>query len=587
MQKLFTRWFALALACALMLTAMPALGLAREIDGLDARQLNSINMLNHLVVLTQEINASRNSRLYLEDAYATLINNTSPEAVDSRTLSEIKFLLDMLEGYRMTGVKRERLKYIYEQSRARAMQEAVPNPVGMLSAVRSFSVGSLVASVVYMAVDSKASYDRAMDEAEQTYLQDGWALDDEEARLLHETRRDTFAYMVETVRDYALPGELALNEQAVSDFVEWKNQPNTLQAIQFFEENEDTYRAFGPYWLTLAERYYQNGDYADCLRAVERYSALDMQIFRRDEALARVLPLVIAAAREVQSDTEYVKTARRCVAAILENADNEDWSLRYFAAQTCLELYALTKDVALLSEAYDIALNNVNHLLDKQRELNAAYLAPVAEEKAPSGASKDEKAEIEAYNKLLRAERKAELPPVYEPLLLNCQLLFALADELNVGEEESRRIDGMLHPNGAALFLTSPLDALYWLDSAPEPAREGEVTFSGESLELPAHLLSESAEIVVTVELEGSTTEFSDWTLKKVSRPDANALPSFSAQYSSAAAKDYKFRPGARIHIELRPMPGTVSESHSFDFTAEHAKKLLVFDDVEFVRADA
>ena len=148
MQKLFTRWFALALACALMLTAMPALGLAREIDGLDARQLNSINMLNHLVVLTQEINASRNSRLYLEDAYATLINNTSPEAVDSRTLSEIKFLLDMLEGYRMTGVKRERLKYIYEQSRARAMQEAVPNPVGMLSAVRSFSVGSLVASVV-------------------------------------------------------------------------------------------------------------------------------------------------------------------------------------------------------------------------------------------------------------------------------------------------------------------------------------------------------------------------------------------------------------------------------------------------------
>ena len=413
-----------------------------------------------------------------------------------------------------------------------------------------------------MAVDSKASYDRAMDEAEQTYLQDGWALDDEEARLLHETRRDTFAYMVETVRDYALPGELALNEQAVSDFVEWKNQPNTLQAIQFFEENEDTYRAFGPYWLTLAERYYQNGDYADCLRAVERYSALDMQIFRRDEALARVLPLVIAAAREVQSDTEYVKTARRCVAAILENADNEDWSLRYFAAQTCLELYALTKDVALLSEAYDIALNNVNHLLDKQRELNAAYLAPVAEEKASSGASKDEKAEIEAYNKLLRAER-------------------------NVGEEESRRIDGMLHPNGAALFLTSPLDALYWLDSAPEPAREGEVTFSGESLELPAHLLSESAEIVVTVELEGSTTEFSDWTLKKVSRPDANALPSFSAQYSSAAAKDYKFRPGARIHIELRPMPGTVSESHSFDFTAEHAKKLLVFDDVEFVRADA
>ena len=48
-------------------------------EGLDETQRNSISMLNHLAVLTQEINASQNSRMYLEEAYSMLINNTFPK----------------------------------------------------------------------------------------------------------------------------------------------------------------------------------------------------------------------------------------------------------------------------------------------------------------------------------------------------------------------------------------------------------------------------------------------------------------------------------------------------------------------------
>lgn len=44
-------------------------------ETLNDTQLNSINMLNYLVMLTQEINAATNSRLYLEEAYSSLINN--------------------------------------------------------------------------------------------------------------------------------------------------------------------------------------------------------------------------------------------------------------------------------------------------------------------------------------------------------------------------------------------------------------------------------------------------------------------------------------------------------------------------------
>ena len=192
-------------------------------------------------------------------------------------------------------------------------------------------------------------------------------LDDEQAATLHEIRKGTFNYMVETVRDYDLPGELALTEQAVADYVEWENNSNDLQVIRFFEDNEATYRAFGPYWLALARRYYNVGDYAACLRAFDAYEQLDMDIFRRDYDLAQALPLAIVAARNVQDDAQYARTAARYVQSILDNTDHDDWALRYFAAQTCVELCALTGDESYLQQAYDIALSNVNDLVTQQR----------------------------------------------------------------------------------------------------------------------------------------------------------------------------------------------------------------------------
>ena len=157
-------------------------------EQLDSTQSNSIAMLNYLTVLTQEIRASKNSRLYLEEAYSSLINNTFPNAVDSRTLTQLNSILDTLENYRMISVKRERLEYIYEQNRAQALREAVPNPLGLLSAVQSFSLAKIAASIAYMAVDAYTSYTTYTAQVDLQYLKDGWALDDEEAVALHKPR---------------------------------------------------------------------------------------------------------------------------------------------------------------------------------------------------------------------------------------------------------------------------------------------------------------------------------------------------------------------------------------------------------------
>lgn len=307
-------------------------------------QRNAIAMLNYITVLTQDINASKNSRVYMEEAYSNLINNTYPNAVDSRTLSQMTGLLDTMESYRMIDVKRERLQYVYEQSQAQALRSAVPNPLGLMSAVHSFSLASLIASGIYMAVDSATSYKAYTNAAEQQYLRDGWALDDEEAETLHESRKGTFSYMVKMVNDYDLPGDLTLTEDTVDEFVDWKNNKNVVGRIRFLESNKDTYREYGGYWLILADSYYEDKDYDECLDAVDTYEKMDIRIFRNDYDLAQVLPHAIVAAKEVYSSSKYASYASEKAQEIIDNTEHNDWALRYFAAQTLVDVYDVTKD---------------------------------------------------------------------------------------------------------------------------------------------------------------------------------------------------------------------------------------------------
>lgn len=555
-------------------------------QGLDPTQRNSISMLNHLAVLTQEINASQNSRLYLEEAYSSLINNTFPNAVDSRTLSQLTNILDTLEKYRMVAVKRDRLEYVYEQNRAEALRAAVPSPLGLMSAVQSFNLAKLAASVVYMAVDSVTSYSSASSQADMQYLQDGWVLDDEAATALHNSRKDTFSYMVRIVGDYDLPGDLALSEAAVEEFVEWENNSNVVQRIQFLESNVDTYQALGTYWIVLAESYFENGQYDKCLSAVASYEALDVQIFRNDYEYARILPLAVIASGEVLSGDEYVANVERYLEQIMSNTDYSDWVSHYFAAQAYVELYSRTGKQEYLEKAYDVVVDNVNGLVNVQKELNAEYLAPVKTVEAPKDATKAEKADIDNYNKLLKEERKTALPPVYEPLLLNCELLFALAEELDIAADKQHTADSILHQNGDSIFLTAPLDAQYRFEEMQLDYSGMKTAFDGKKLVLPATLVSEGSVITVTViSAEGDAVSFEDWLVEKVERKEEDNPAAFEVTYQSETAKNHEYTADSRIVIQIsNGIDG--AELVCFEYTTTAEKTLYVFDSLGFRRVE-
>ncbi len=567
-KSLLSMVMAMTLLLGTMIGSFPTSSYAETVE-LTVEQRNAVAMVNYITVLTQSINASKNSRLFMEGAYCSLINNTYPNAVDSRTLSQMTGLLDTMENYRMIAVKRDRLQYIYEQNQAQAIRAAIPSPLGLIGAVQSSSNAKIAASVVYMAVDSITSYTSYTAEADLLYLKDGWALDDEEATVLHNSRKGSFSYMIEMVGDYSLPGDLALTENDVEEFVDWKNNDNVVARIQFLESNQKTYQSCGGYWLTLAESYYSNGDYALCLDAANTYQALGTRIFRRDYELARILPLVISAADEVYDDETYVSAAVKYAQMILDNTDHDDWALRYFDAQIYVDLYAKTGDKEYLLNAYDVVLDTVNYLVGEQRMMNAAYLAPVQETPTPKGSTKAEKSQIKKYNEMLKNARKTELPPVYEPLLLNCDLLFALAAELNISESEQLKIDGIMHPKGEPVFLTIPLDDQYWfLHDVTASSSDFEIEYEGTEVVLPAAYLTANAAITVEV-TEAGTDEadiLSDWKIEKVERKTEGDLSTYQVTYTSDEARNYTWKPGAQIIINVTPKEGSSAPTYLFGY---------------------
>lgn len=563
-----------------------------EEEVLSDTQRNSVNMLNYMTVLTQKINQSPNNQVFLENAYSSLKNDLYPNAVDNKTQAQSTSLLDTINGYRMISVKRDRLEYIYEQNKAQALRQAIPNPMGLLSAVQSGSTLKAAASILYMAVDAKSSYDAASSQADLQFLKDGWELDDQTADELHNSTKNALNYMYNMVRDYDLPGDYALNDESVEAFVSWTAKENLVSKISWLESNQKTYEQFGPYWLELVKDYYDAENYAQCLDALNHYEKVSTRIFRKDLDYAQVLPMAIISARETMSENQYVEFADKYCDLILANtkkySDSEDfdWSKRYFVAQIYLDLYAKTNNAAYLESAYNIAFENVNILADSQKELNKTYLAEVKQIEKKKGATKREKKEVKEYNKALKNERKIALPPVNESLYLNCDLLFALADKLDISQPEKDKIDSILHDNNKRMFLTKALDNRFWFDHKNDmvKAKNIAVEFNGKKLVVPAICVTDRSSIVVSVKRGEKKHVIKDWKVKEVVRPKDSKVSDFEVTYESEKGSKYKYQDGDAITITIVPVSETPKENLVFIYNAKAEKVAFVFNHIAFER---
>lgn len=546
---------------------------ASKLEELSEVQRNSVNMMNYIAVLMQQVIASKSNRLQLESLYSDLLNNVSPNAVDDNTLDEIDQVLDTLENYRMLSVKRDRLKTIYERAQADAIKQAIPNPLTLLSAIESRRAAQLLASAVYMAIDSAASYASAMSDAETEYMQSGWELDDQESENLHNARKGMFSYTVQTVSEYELPGSIALNEEAVSSFVSWEGE-QVANRLRFFEKNSDVYCGLGAYWLLLAQSYQEHANYEECIRAIEVYEQYSTGILRKDRTYAKALTVALLASEQLDDQT-YLDHGKRWAEAILLNSAEDDWALRYYAAQTYVALAGKSGDSGYLALAYETALDNANELLAKQRDLNDTYLAPLAKLDGAANLpwSSDEEKERDNYNKMLESERKVELAPLYEPLLMNLELIRAICTEHPEAVPDTAMADEIVHGAGS-LFLVPALDARYTFSGSESTQDATGIVYDCTELRVPATLVTASATISSEVIADGETTTIDDWSLDHVDRDDSEDVSAFVAVYKSASAKDVHYQDGCEVNLQINPCPKWGLPQIGASFRANSTKKM-------------
>ncbi len=553
-----------------------------SLSSMSDKQLSSISMLNHMTVLSQEINASANSKLFLDNAYSDIVNNINPNAVDEDSMDQIRILLNTIYAYQSIETKRERLRYIFEQNQAKALQDSLPNPILVHAVTNAGNPIKMMVAVASMAADSAASYKAYLSEVENKYLEDGWVLEDSAAENLHESRKEAFSYMVEMCQKHNLDGRLALNEKSVESFVEWENNDNVTRRIDYLEKNRKTYQAYGKYWIVLAESYYEKGEYAKCLQAIETYESMHIDTFRKDHDLAKASAMAIAAAEEVYTDKNSIVSAdEHYLDLLLTNIEPEDWMLRYLAAQSYAKLYSQTNMKAYLEEAYDLIETNVNYLIDVQEDKNDEYLADIVKEEAKKDATKEQKKEIKNFNKWIEEERKVALPPVYQPLVSNCDLLFAIADELRISDAQKQKIEEILFSGDKPLFMTESLNALYHFDQR-DSASDYTISFNGKAFDIPVTLLEQGTSIKVTVKDGSDKTVYEDWSLNKVDRKEKGKVETFTADYSSKDIKKQKYTENSMIHLEIIPPEGSGYDKKGFDFKVSKGKKLFVIDDVNF-----
>lgn len=556
--------------------------------GLTDTQRNSINMLNYMSSLTQKVNVDRKNQLSLESVYNSF-DNLYPNSVDKNTQTQITSLMDTIQGYRMISVKRDRLEYIYEQNRAQAYRKAIPNPMGLLSAVQSGSKIKIAAAVIYMVVDSATSYASAKSQADLEFIKDGWELDDAESAELHNSTKNALNYMIDMVRTYELPGDYALNKGAIEDFVTWSNKPDSQieRKITWFEDNQHTYSEFGPYWLELARDYYKSEKYNKCLDAVKRYKSISTRIFRKDKDYASVLPMAAVAAKETMNKADYVKAASDYCADIYKNTQDKDWILRYFSILIYMDLYSVSGDKTYIEKAYSIARENVNYLVDEQKKLNTEYLSEVKEVKAEKDATKRVRKEIKQYNKSAKAERKIALPPVSEALYLNAEILFGLAKEKNVSSSDKQRIESILHENGESIFLTRALDDKFWFNKTGDSlkAKDIKIEFDGSKLVIPASCITDRSKISIAVSGPNGTKTFEGWEVSVVKRPkNSKNCSEYMVTIKIKEADKYKFQAGETITIKVFPVEDDQNDYLSFNYKVVENKIAFVINGIKFER---
>ena len=450
-------------------------------DGLTSVQRNAMALMNWLSVASVRIGISPGGRLLLDGIYSSLHNDVNRFSVDEKTLTYMEKMLDTIQNFRMFAEKRNHIQYILEQEESQAVWKGVAGALDDLKIDSKDWVGSagapapIAVGIINTAIQvgkGVLTWQQARHDARMTSVNSGWDLDADESNELHKLQNANFRYTWEMARDFNLDGRWILTENTARRLVELEEETDDLTRLRMLEPMRDECTYCSSYWLMLAESYYNTGEWQKCLDAVDFYLSMDIGIFLRDRELAEAIPLAIGALSWLsRSDADFIKRAMPYLTQMRKNTPTDDWRLHISSAMIYLDFCLRTpkgqKNTRLgyYRAAWDEISLVLPGLVREQRRLNEAWLGGVVHVSVADGLTRAQKAEREAYNRMLDERRKTEFPPIYEPLRLCIELLQEIR-EASPGTFEGfaaeYRLDEILHRGNEVLFWNEYMENLSW-----------------------------------------------------------------------------------------------------------------------------
>jgi hypothetical protein len=531
--------------------------------------------------------------LALEEIHNKLVNNINPGTVDPTTQNYLKDLRESIVQWLLFDLQREKIQFTYENEMARLFSQAMPNPLYLLAMGQQVgnmrqqtisitqqnttypywynpsntfqqinmlsrgnplvAIGLLAAESGFMAMDSFIRYNTEKKTAETNLVFANLDLQANELKQIFNSQGKYFDYSV----DLALQNSSSsLPLVAIKAFVTAISDENKQRTLTWLESNQSLYAKYAPYYLALADTYYDQGQYQKCLDSVQTYESLQAPIFRKDIDFARVLPKAILAAYTIHNNSPtYISMATQYLQKIKDNINESDWELRYFAAQTYISLAAITNRQENLQTAYDFLKDNIIYFSKKQDAAQNSYTNRIENPKKGEYRAKEKRSLI----KQLKKERKTELPPMHSGLALNYQTIFPLMDQLNKTQEERIEVSGILRNT----TVMPQFRHTYFGDAYNYTAKSFSLAVKKEKIncEFPAVFLSADSNIDVSITGEGQFNSFAEvpYIVQKVIRKKTESSTDFTIkmklQLTNTVVVEKSKEYTMRIEIKTHKMP--------------------------------
>lgn len=488
--------------------------------------IQNVQILNYISSLSEKIKTERKNRYELQNLRDEIYNELVPAAIDKRTNTELNEYLEKIKEFTLISRQRDRVKLIIDNEKAKAFNKAIPDPQYMIASVLSSKNPYMAAlSIGTMIMNSVVSYNTAMADADMEELKMNWELEDRDYVAFEDQSKSAWNYMNDLARKYNLSKGLTLSEKSIQKFFAYKKEISLERRIRELENPEvkKIYvdALYKPYFLLLADTYYELKKWRECVAAYQEYEKLQSALFRREDYEAtKILPKVIEAAKAYMSVPDFILFAKEYNEKLKVASTDEDWETRYFVALNYIVLAGLDNENA--HDYFDLALdqlvNNISKLSIRQDSLLASYILPV-DETIPKDITKDEKKVHEKMIKLEKKARKTQKIPLDEALFTNMEMAHAISKQDAALRKKWK--------NALPLVNNSVVNVLLRKKYGLEYNIASNVSFKKKSLIMPTAYLDSDTKITISVEpfdMPKYSLKDVKFEVKKVHRPDEDDL---------------------------------------------------------------